>query len=523
MGGRPLEAGAEVAVSGGGPAASAFAIGLLGGAQLRGLRPSVRLYDGPEQLSAQPPAVLGPLARHRLASLGVVIPPELAALELRGILIWSAGRSELLPIPPANALVIDGWPAQAAGSVLLDRLLQQAAALRGARLVGRPVDAVEVRGDHLALLAGGGPERAQLLCATRPLPGRDASARDAVRARLFASSRACVELGTFIRLFVRPCQGVDLLLAVPSTSSLHITAWGARPGASQLALAMAELRRQGALPAGLEIAELAAVRLGWGKTSWTAEPHVLHVADAYAASPLDPLGPALEQGQRAAHAVLESAAAMEDLPLRAASLLAGPRADAHDAVVAVRRLLRAGPGGPAALGRAGASGANGGFILGLGPPGHEARAHLWGPSLWGPFRRLWHEQGPGLPPKLPARRPVYVVDDDPAQRALLCEFLTARSLPVRALADELDLLAAAAEEPPRAVLLDVVLDWVDGLRLCRALRNHPTTRHTPIFVVSGLTRASDRRAALSAGADGFFAKPVDLEALARRLEGLRAL
>ena len=519
---RPLEPGAEVAVSGGGPAASALAIGLLGGAQLRGLRPSVRLYDSPEQLSAQPPAVLGPLARSRLSSLGVAVPPELSALELRGLLVWAEGRSELLPIPPATALVIDGWPAQAAGSVLLDRVLQQSAALRGARIVGRPIDAVEVRGESLALLAGGGPERAQLLCATRPLPGRHGSTRDAIRARLFASSRACVELGQLVRLFVRPSPDVELLLAVPSTSSLHVTAWGHRPGASQLALALAELRRQGALPAGLEIAELAAVRLGWGRTNGTNEPHVLSVADAYAASPLDPLGPALEQGQRAAHAILESASSLEELPWRSAALLAGPRAEAHDAAIAVRRLLRAGASGPAALGRAGSRGANGGLVLGLGPPAHEARAHLWGPSLWGPFRTIWHDQGPGLPARLESRRPVYVVDDDPAQRALLCEFLTARSLPVRALADELDLLAAAAEEPPRAVLLDVVLDWVDGLRLCRALRNHPATKHTPIFVVSGLTRASDRRAALSAGADGFFAKPVDLEALARRLEGLRA-
>jgi CheY-like chemotaxis protein len=117
---------------------------------------------------------------------------------------------------------------------------------------------------------------------------------------------------------------------------------------------------------------------------------------------------------------------------------------------------------------------------------------------------------------------VFVVDDDPAQRALLCEFLAARDLPVRALADEVGLLAAAAEEPPRAVLLDVVLDWVDGLRLCRALRSHPATRHTPVFVISGLDRASDRRAALSAGATGFFAKPVDLGALAAELDRVTA-
>ena len=72
------------------------------------------------------------------------------------------------------------------------------------------------------------------------------------------------------------------------------------------------------------------------------------------------------------------------------------------------------------------------------------------------------------------------------------------------------------------MVLDVVLDWVDGLRLCQALRRHPATRNTPIFMMSGLARPSDRSAAMSAGANGFFPKPLDLDALARALEGLHS-
>ncbi|HCF60072.1 MAG TPA: response regulator, partial [Myxococcales bacterium] len=85
---------------------------------------------------------------------------------------------------------------------------------------------------------------------------------------------------------------------------------------------------------------------------------------------------------------------------------------------------------------------------------------------------------------------------------------------------ELSLLEAAARERPGAILLDVVLRWVDGLSLCRALRNHPATRSARLISMSNLSRRADREAAIAAGADAFLAKPIDFDELDKLLVDL---
>jgi len=121
-------------------------------------------------------------------------------------------------------------------------------------------------------------------------------------------------------------------------------------------------------------------------------------------------------------------------------------------------------------------------------------------------------------PAPPSAEPlVYVVDDDPDARNLLVDYLTGRGVTVRAFEDELALLEAAARERPKAILLDVVLRWVDGFSLCRALRGHPATARARVISMSSLSRDSARQAALAAGADAFLPKPIDLDELDRLL------
>jgi CheY-like chemotaxis protein len=516
--------GAEVAIGGADVGGCAFACALLAAAQSRGLRLSVKLFDVPLSGAALPPVVVGPLARHRLAALGVALSPESCAVQVEGVLAWAGGQSELMPVHGGTAWIIDAWPQQLAGAQLLQRQLAQSAALRGARFIDRPIDHAQPSGGMIAFRAGGSPERAQLLALTKPLATRGLRppampTRDAVRARLFATPEARVRLGGLIRIFVAPTPRVELLVALPAASSVHLTAYGRGIGATDLALAIAELRRAGALPEGLEIAELARTQVGFGVAPLPRHGRVLALDQAAAASPLDPLSPALEQAQRAALAVGESIKDLGGLRSRAQGLLAGVRGDVGHAVRAAQRMQRAGSLAPVALGRAASScEAAGGLFFGLGPLPAESSERLWSRAWLGPLCRLVGDEGPGRPAPTPPHRPILVVDDDPVNRTLVCEFLASRHHAVRAVADEMGLLAAAAAEPPGAVVLDVVLNWVDGVRLCRAIKSHPTTRNVPVIMMSGLARASDRRAALSAGASAFFAKPLDLEQLAQQLE-----
>jgi CheY-like chemotaxis protein len=127
-----------------------------------------------------------------------------------------------------------------------------------------------------------------------------------------------------------------------------------------------------------------------------------------------------------------------------------------------------------------------------------------------------------LPTTIPTMEPdlYYIVDDDPDQREAMTQLLESTGAHVVAFADELALFCAVARRPPTAILLDVVLHWVDGLRLCEGLKQHPLTRDTRVVVMSGMNRPHIRQRALDAGAEAFLPKPVDPERLLRQLMGV---
>ena len=58
------------------------------------------------------------------------------------------------------------------------------------------------------------------------------------------------------------------------------------------------------------------------------------------------------------------------------------------------------------------------------------------------------------------------------------------------------------------VLLDVTMPHLDGLEVCRRLKNDPATRFTPVVLVTGLSDLQDRIKGIEAGADEFLSKPV---------------
>lgn len=66
----------------------------------------------------------------------------------------------------------------------------------------------------------------------------------------------------------------------------------------------------------------------------------------------------------------------------------------------------------------------------------------------------------------------------------------------------------------------VILDWdlpeISGYQLLRALKSHPRTRPVRVIVVSGRTHTDDRAQALAAGAEDYFTKPFNVDALLAR-------
>lgn len=81
-------------------------------------------------------------------------------------------------------------------------------------------------------------------------------------------------------------------------------------------------------------------------------------------------------------------------------------------------------------------------------------------------------------------------------------------------------IAMARSERPSLILMDLDLPIIDGWEATRLLKASSRTAGIPVIAVSSYAMAADKRRALDAGCDDFFAKPVDMSALCARIEGL---
>jgi two-component system phosphate regulon response regulator OmpR len=111
-----------------------------------------------------------------------------------------------------------------------------------------------------------------------------------------------------------------------------------------------------------------------------------------------------------------------------------------------------------------------------------------------------------------------VVDDEPALRALLAEYLSRHGFTVRAAADASEARTAVALTPPDLALLDVNMPGENGLSLARWLRDtHP---RMGLVMLTTAGDAIDRTVGLELGADDYMPKPFDLRELLARVRAV---
>jgi two-component system cell cycle response regulator len=114
---------------------------------------------------------------------------------------------------------------------------------------------------------------------------------------------------------------------------------------------------------------------------------------------------------------------------------------------------------------------------------------------------------------------ILVCDDDEPLRELMKVTLGAGYRFVEAADGEIA-LAELAQERPDLVLLDVMLPGYSGLDVLQVMRSDDALRDVPVIVVSAWQTPQDREAAVAAGADGFLAKPFELEELSSAVRTL---
>ncbi len=115
---------------------------------------------------------------------------------------------------------------------------------------------------------------------------------------------------------------------------------------------------------------------------------------------------------------------------------------------------------------------------------------------------------------------VLVVDDILANVRLLEAKLAAEYFEVVTAMNGADALEAVQRTRPDIVLLDVMMPGIDGVEVCRRIKQNPATQHIPVVMVTALDQPEDRVRGLEAGADDFLTKPVNDLALFCRVKGL---
>lgn len=111
-----------------------------------------------------------------------------------------------------------------------------------------------------------------------------------------------------------------------------------------------------------------------------------------------------------------------------------------------------------------------------------------------------------------------IAEDDKGVREALDRALRFEGYEVGLATDGAHALELASQNPPDLYLLDVMMPHVDGLSVCRTLRQRGD--RTPILVLTARHEVSDRVAGLDAGADDYLVKPFALDELLARIRAL---
>ena len=117
---------------------------------------------------------------------------------------------------------------------------------------------------------------------------------------------------------------------------------------------------------------------------------------------------------------------------------------------------------------------------------------------------------------------ILVVDNDEMSVELLVALLADDYPLISTAADGFEALAKVEPERPDLVLLDIMMQDLDGFEVCRRIKANPATVHIRVLMVTALNAVDDLVRGFEAGANDFITKPINAPALrARVYEQLR--
>jgi DNA-binding response OmpR family regulator len=122
---------------------------------------------------------------------------------------------------------------------------------------------------------------------------------------------------------------------------------------------------------------------------------------------------------------------------------------------------------------------------------------------------------------MPHRDRILVIEDEGQIRNLVQEVLETEGFEVVVAPDGRAGLEEARRKHPALILLDQTLPYLDGVEVCRELKQEKATRSTPIIFVTGKREKVDVVVGLGVGADDYVTKPFDVKELVARVRAVR--
>ena len=119
-----------------------------------------------------------------------------------------------------------------------------------------------------------------------------------------------------------------------------------------------------------------------------------------------------------------------------------------------------------------------------------------------------------------AKERIFIIEDEQTLANNLADKLRAEGYLVSVSNDGEAGWALLRSEQPDLVVLDIMLPNLDGLSLCRMIRNEPSISHVPIIILTARGTEVDKIVGLESGADDYIVKPFSLGEFLARVRAL---
>lgn len=119
-----------------------------------------------------------------------------------------------------------------------------------------------------------------------------------------------------------------------------------------------------------------------------------------------------------------------------------------------------------------------------------------------------------LKPKAMTKR-ILVVDDDISVLEVIEAALSYENFDVKTVGRTYNILKTIEEYKPDIILLDYLLDDINGGEYCHQIKTHPASKHLPVIIISAYPQVFESLGTY--GCDSFIAKPFDLSTLVQTI------